>query len=549
MEQHPFGVHCLCDDLRFEPLGVPADSVAQGVDGSLFCAGAGKLWKREPGAKTFQAIRDMGEGSYAILLAMDHAQNLYYIGRGAAEIWISRDSGKSFSTCLRNTGFDGHFRGFAVDGAGAVYIGTYANHGPATLFRSADDGYTWEACLTLGCRHIHDVAVNPHNGWIYAVAGEYMDDQFADAYRIFRSRDNGKTWQTIVRPQVTRENGWGRPLYLGIGFLGDVVALSTDHAEGGNGIDIFTDTGEDTLFSPCRVFDNPPETHAPGKAPGYCWRFVTWRGRLYTWCANPVGPSLLFRSHNAVDWEKCAEFSGYTGRQPEFDPWADQVLFSGKDSGWSMTSAATPAEEAPALAPEFWPAALAAHDRRYEKSFCGGYYFVSLQNHWRTREALNTLMTSGLPKDALIADVGCGVGPLLLTAHAHGYTGLVGIEANPRWLVGLRRLYERIWPDETPTLRLVPRGAFSLPALERPYDAVVIMGVFTGNGNRVPVDQAMELSRQRLAPGGLLCFNIDPATYGQDSPDIFLAMLAQRGFGSIRCHQQNREFFVTARRR
>lgn len=36
---------------------------------------------------------------------------------------------------------------------------------------------------------------------------------------------------------------------------------------------------------------------------------------------------------------------------------------------------------------------------------------------------------------------------------------------------------------------------------------------------------------------------------GQDSPDIFLAMLAQRGFGSIRCQQQNREFFVTARRR
>ncbi|WP_308620486.1 hypothetical protein [uncultured Desulfovibrio sp.] len=35
----------------------------------------------------------------------------------------------------------------------------------------------------------------------------------------------------------------------------------------------------------------------------------------------------------------------------------------------------------------------------------------------------------------------------------------------------------------------------------------------------------------------------------QDSPDIFLAMLAQRGLGNIRCQQQNREFFVTARRR
>lgn len=548
MAQHPYGVKCFCDDLRFERLGVPAEAVAQGVDGSLFCAGGGKLRKREPGAENFQIACDMGEGSYAIMLAMDHAQNIYYIGRGDADVKISRDYGRSFSSCLCNRGHDGRFRGFAVDNAGAVYTGTYSNTGPATLFRSADDGFTWEALLTLRCRHIHDVAVNPHNNWIYVVTGERQAEQYREAYGIFRSRDNGRTWRQIVRPQITKENGWGRPLYLGIGFLGDVVVLSTDHAEGRNGIDIFTDTGENTLFVPLRVFDNPPQTHTEGKAPGYCWRFITRHGRLYTWCANPSGPSLLFRSHNAVDWETCAEFSDCTGRQPEFDPWSDQVLFSGEESGWLMTDAAKPKAEAPALAEELWPAALAAHDQRYEKGFCGGYYFVSLQKHWRTREALRILEEADLPRDALIADVGCGVGPLLLLARARGYVQVVGVEANPRWLVGLRRLYERIWPGTAPTLRLVPRGSFSLPALERPYDAIFIMGVFTGNGNRVPVDQAMELSLRRLREGGFLCFNIDPATYEQNSPDMFLAMLAQRGFGSIRCHRKNREFIVSARK-
>lgn len=224
------------------------------------------------------------------------------------------------------------------------------------------------------------------------------------------------------------------------------------------------------------------------------------------------------------------------------------MLFSGEESGWLMTDAAKPKAEAPALAEELWPAALAAHDQRYEKGFCGGYYFVSLQKHWRTREALRILEEADLPRDALIADVGCGVGPLLLLARARGYVQVVGVEANPRWLVGLRRLYERIWPGTAPTLRLVPRGSFSLPALERPYDAIFIMGVFTGNGNRVPVDQAMELSLRRLREGGFLCFNIDPATYEQNSPDMFLAMLAQRGFGSIRCRRKNREFIVSARK-
>ena len=90
-----------------------------------------------------------------------------------------------------------------------------------------------------------------HNNWIYVVTGERQAEQYREAYGIFRSRDNGRTWRQIVRPQITKENGWGRPLYLGIGFLGDVVVfMSTDHAEGRNGIDIFTDTGENTLFVP-----------------------------------------------------------------------------------------------------------------------------------------------------------------------------------------------------------------------------------------------------------------------------------------------------------
>lgn len=535
-----------CEDLRFEPLGIPAEAVVQGVDGSLFCASGGTLYKRDPGAARFHVSCHMGEASYAIALALDHAQNLYYIGRSAAEIKISRDYGKTFSTCLSNNGSDGHFRGFAVDSTGAVYIGTYANRGPASLLCSRDDGFTWDALLALRCRHIHDVAVNPHNDWIYVVTGEKIGPQYRDAYRIFRSKDNGKTWQVVVQPQVVKENGRARPLYLGIGFVGDTVVLSTDHAEGGNGIDIFEDSGKDGPFTPRRVFDNPPETQDGVATPGYCWRFVTWNGRLYTWYANPGGPSLLYRSADGVDWEKCAAFGPRTGRQPEYAPWSDQLLFSGAETGWAMRTTARPAAGPPTLAEEDWAAALAAHDRRYEKDFCGGYYFHSLRKPLRTQAVLQCFEEARLPAEALIADVGCGVGTLLLNGRARGYTHMVGIEANPRWLVGLRRLYERLWPGTSPVLRLVPRGRFSLPAMERPYDAVVIMGVFSGNGNNVPVDQAMDLSWERLGPGGMLWFNIFPGTYGEDTPDKFLAMLAARGFGSIRCRAAGSEFYVSA---
>lgn len=546
-------VNCVCDDLLIEPIGMPADAVMQGVDGSVFCACKGELFKRGPQENSFFQISrvEKGESPSAIFMAFDHAQNIYYVPRGKGEIKISRDYGKSFTTCFE-AGASGHFRGFAVDNQGGIFIGSYSRTGPAHVFHSADEGRTWASVLALECCHVHDVAFNPYNNFLYAIAGEYQKGSYySDAYRIFPSRDNGKTWKVIAEPQKRDMWGWGRPLYLGIGFLGNMVVLSTDHAEGGNGIDVFEDSGEDRLHMPKRVYDNPPETHVEKNAPGFCWRIVAWNASLYAICANPHGKSLLLRSHDAVNWEKCAEFGKNVGRQPEFSPWSDKMYFSGQDTGYCLRLVSCPVKSLPKseLTPEFWSSNLAAFDRRLKTFFCGGYYYVSLSNPERFNKIFELFEKEGIAKDALIADNGCGVGSFLLVGQSLGFTNIVGVEANPRWLYGLRHLYEKVWPCQAPQLCLAPRGSYNLPGLQRPFDAVVILGVFTGNGNNVPFDEAMSLSFCRLGNNGFICFNIDPGTYGETSPEVFLRTLAQIGFISIKCvFFRNKTFLLTARK-
>lgn len=552
-------VDVFCDDLLIDPVGISADCIMQGVDGSVFCASGGVLFRRSPGEEKYSEIcrPDEGKHPYAIFMAFDKAQNIYYVPRGQGEVKISRDYGKNFETCLRVPG-RGHFRGFAVDNHGAVFLGSYAigssaaKGGPAQLFMTEDEGRNWEPVLEIRCRHFHDVAFNPYNNFLYAIAGEYEKEKYyTDAYSIFRSKDGGRSWHVVVEPQKRDERGWGRPLYLGIGFLKNRVILTTDHAEGGNGIDVFDDFGENRLHVPERVYDNPPETHSEKNVPGLCWRVVNWNSQLYIFCANPHGNSILLRSHDGVNWEKCAVFGKDVGRQPEFSPWSDRLYVSGPGTGWCIRPRTCSASHLPAssLTPEFWADSLAEYDKRMETFFCGGYYLRSLKNPLRFMKILELLKEEGLGKNALIVDCGCGVGSLLLSGTAFGYGRIVGVEANPRWLAGLRHLYEKAWPCHAPELCIVPRGEFTLPDMGRPWDAVVILGVFTGNGNNVPFGEAIVASYNGLGDGGLICFNVDPATYGETSPHIFIHTLAKNGFTSIRCRKfVNENFLITARR-
>ena len=530
IENNIFSIHSL---------NIATDAIVQGVDGSIFCAYKGILYKRKCSEKDFVKCCYIDESKDCNILAFDNQGNLYYAGTSGGKLYISRDYGCTFTVCLKDSG-NKSFRGFAIDRDGTIYTGSYAPEGPASLYRSDDDGKSWFSIHTFRTRHIHTVAVNPYTNWLYIVCGERKGAHSLDAYKIFRSKDKGETCYPIVEPMCLTPTGKLRPLYLSIGFSGNQISLGTDHQEGNNGIDSFTDTGEDKKFFPERVLTCPKISFANGVGSGYCWKITSWNDILYTFCVGD-NISILYSSIDGINWNKSASFSTAVGRNAEFYPFNDKLYINGVDDSYYISK--------DMLSESLninWDVQLLNYDSRFDDFFCSGYYLRSLQNSEKRNLVFDILHEYKIHKDATIADVGCGVGPMLLAGRIRGFLNMVGIEANPRWIIAARHLYEASF-SESPNLCLVQRGDFTLPLFfkEKLYDVVLILGVFVGNGNAVPFEKGLRVSYEKLNAGGILVFDLDPKTYGKEDIGYFLYLVAKNGYQNIRCHHFREIFTVS----
>lgn len=530
------------DKLHITSLDISAEHAVQGVDGTIFCILDGILYRKDPGEEDFKLSTKIDSASTCAILAFDNAGNLYYSGRGTGCLWRSGDYGRSFQVCLNDIGGES-FRGFAIDSDGSIYTGSYGSKGPASLYRSDNDGRGWTSIQTFRCRHIHTVAVNPHTNWLYVVCGERKAPHVLDGNRIWRSKDKGETCFPIVEPKITSK-GRFRPLYLSIGFIKNTVALGTDHFEGDNYIAAFEDTGEDREYEPERCLTCPELSFAQGKGKGYCWQISSYGKKLWSVCCGD-DLSVLYTSHDAVHWDECATVAGDIGRNMEFYPYSDKLILSSRFTCKAIEYSDNISEHN-YTANRVLQQMLLSHDTRYEYVFSRGYYLRSLINTEKQDLVFDILEQYSLPKDAMIADVGCGVGTMLLAGRSRRFSAMCGIEANPRWLIAARRLYEACF-SESPNLRLVPHGDFTLPLLSKDklYDAIMIITVFVGNGNAVPFEKALSVSYGRLKDGGILVFNIDPNTYGQSSIDVFIQQVAEHGYHKIRCRNYNGTFMIS----
>lgn len=534
-------------DLTIERQNQPAQTIVQGVDGSVFCTARGQLYKKDPDGSQFYPFTKIDDAAAANILAFDNGGNMYYSGKGTGELKVSRDYGRTFSTCLIDGGKDS-FRGFAIDNNGGIYLGSYAKQGPASLYFSGDEGSTWTSLKTFRCRHIHDVAINPENNWIYVVTGERYGAQKLDAYKIFRSKDYGEHWDVIFSASPKDATGWSRPLYLGIGFINNVVAVSTDHYEGNNGIDVFMDDGSAGPFKMRRVLTLPEETPKNDCEPAYCWSLLRWREQLYTIASGSNGAT-VYRSLTGLEWEKCAELEPYAGQKPEFYPYENKLLLSGHYACYVLQENSMPHNysEIGEDIRLIWQKKLLEYDLRFYEHFCKGYYFRTFNNSDKQNIILQFFKDYNIEKNGVIVDVGCGVGPYMLRLGLAGYHRLIGTEANPRWLIAARRLYEATFPDGNAIFRLIPRGGYTLPVCDEPFAAVLIMGIFCDE-NHVPFDMALTGTHERLMKNGIICFNLYPPAFGEKSPDIFLRKLAEAGFSEIRCKPYKGQYFIAGRK-
>jgi hypothetical protein len=186
-----------------------------------------------------------GFTGYFMMLFIDSKNNIFVSIPGTNRLYRSGSFGLNFTEVLRtnSTIYDGYYVAMSEDSSGNLYTTTYSNNDsdyPQT-FKSADGGVTWKTIILCSVPHMHNVIVNPNNGYLYVVSGEYGEGNLhgnADSERIFRSIDGGATWKIIIERNMTSPK-----IYAVLQFDGNWTYIASDMANATNFIDRFYDDG------------------------------------------------------------------------------------------------------------------------------------------------------------------------------------------------------------------------------------------------------------------------------------------------------------------
>jgi hypothetical protein len=196
-------------DLRID--GEIRDLQLQFFDGEQLWATRGEeVWRGDPSGRSWQMAGRLGpsaEGAVAALrdrLGATRTARMLHPRRGVESLlvlesgallaslppWIQRsdDGGQSWERVHRFRADPprGVLRHWDQDGGGDVWFGEYGAGGDAAdsrVWRSRDDGLSWEVAWTFGprgtpggARHVHAVQVDPVGGRPWVATGDRGDD-------------------------------------------------------------------------------------------------------------------------------------------------------------------------------------------------------------------------------------------------------------------------------------------------------------------------------------------------------------------------------------
>jgi hypothetical protein len=284
-----------------EPLGLDTFE-ASDVDsnGNLLVGKSYKIYKSMDNGKTFSLIYTIPSqpdpfADYAgrVLCVFIDSRNYIFVSAGSTNrLYRSTNGGESFSEVLLltgRTGNNGQINTIAEDQDGYLYAAEFGVGQPSRVFKSTDAGANWVSIRNFDAYHLHAVAFNPYNNWLYVITGERLG---TERDRVYRSKDGGSNWQILVDTQATDVP------YVAINFIDDLVYLGEDNWQGSNDIHRFQDDGVSEPFTPTTVFTNP-YSYAP-------WMSSTKVGDYLVFASfrdvyNSV--SVIVKTVNGVDWE------------------------------------------------------------------------------------------------------------------------------------------------------------------------------------------------------------------------------------------------------
>ena len=191
----------------------------------------GGVWKTEDAGNTWEPISDgYYGGSIGAIAVSESDPNIIYVGEGEQTLrgnvssgkgmWKSLDAGETWKFVgLPNSEHISRIR-IHPENPNIVYVGVIGNlwkpNEERGLYKSIDGGENWSKILYVSDKAgVGDIILDPNNSRIIYAAtwqmkrnGYRMDSGGPDS-KVFRSYDEGKTWEDISQYNGLPSFPWG----------------------------------------------------------------------------------------------------------------------------------------------------------------------------------------------------------------------------------------------------------------------------------------------------------------------------------------------------
>jgi photosystem II stability/assembly factor-like uncharacterized protein len=221
-------------------LSKPIESCWMATNGTLYADSEGTVYKTADQGVTWQP-QVAFSGADIDCVFVDHHGYVFVSPNSSAStgdlgLWRSTNGGQTWSRVLSLTSPCSVLT-MDEDSNGTLYAGIYTvgdTVGNARIYRSLNGGASWiSVYYNPSARHVHCVAVDKTNNYVYAALGDLY---LSWTHCVVRSTDGGSSWQIILS---------GMPQVFSIQPIAGARLLGTDYPIDRNGR-IFMTTDDST---------------------------------------------------------------------------------------------------------------------------------------------------------------------------------------------------------------------------------------------------------------------------------------------------------------